>query len=293
MEELEIELSKMKVDFQSLETIQNKEEIVVARVKNNNDSLIIKYFKNVEFRREIENYKILLSLNIPTLRIISTTDNAILMEDICRSNKYRLGSKEDLDNPTITSLVAEWYRLLHYKGSSYILENDNSRNLYDENDIITLENIQYIKQRTLTNALPVWKLIENNYDVIYKYISNIKRTLTYNDFYYTNLIVFKEQTSAMMYDYNLLGKGYAYSDIRNVCSSLSLKAKEAFLDTYGEYNTDEFIADEVSSVITSLYFASQKEKFPTWANEILVSLHHGYERKVNELLELVKWEMLI
>ena len=37
-------------------------------------------------------------------------------------------------------------------------------------------------------------------------------TLTYNDFYYTNLAVLKDGTSAIMFDYNLLGKGYAYAD---------------------------------------------------------------------------------
>lgn len=288
MEELKIEFSKMNVDYQSLQIIQNKDGIVVARVKKNTHSLIIKYFERLEFRREIENYKVLSSLNIPTLNIISTTDNALLMGDICESNKYRLGIKEDLDNSTIAPLVAEWYRLLHHRGVDYIEKNDKARNLYDENDVITLENIQHIKQKTLTSSLPVWNLIEKNYDIIHKYINNIKRTLTYNDFYYTNLIVAKEQTSVMMYDYNLLGKGYAYADIRNVCASLSPKAKDAFMNAYGEYDPSELIVDEVASVITTLYLASRKEKFPTWANKVLEELYDGYEYKVNRLLELAR-----
>lgn len=97
-----------------------------------------------------------------------------------------------------------------------------------------------------------------------------------------------QQTSAMIYDYNLLGKGYAYADIRNVCFSFSPKSKEAFLDTYGEYNTKELIVDEVTSIIISLYFASQKEKFPAWANALLAELHLNYEYKVRTLLELIK-----
>ena len=36
------------------------------------------------------------------------------------------------------------------------------------------------------------------------------RTLTYNDFYYTNMMVAKDKSSALMFDYNLLGKGYVY-----------------------------------------------------------------------------------
>lgn len=35
-----------------------------------------------------------------------------------------------------------------------------------------------------------------------------------------------------MYDYNLLGKGVAYSDICNVISSLFSQVKEAFLEEY-------------------------------------------------------------
>lgn len=288
MQELELELSKMGVDYQTLEIIQNKEGIIVARVKNDTTSLIIKYFKNVEFRREIENYKILSSLHIPTLNIISTTENALLMEDVCESDKYRLGIKEDLNNSMVASLIAEWYRLLHDRGNSFIEKSNDTRSLYNENDIITLENIEFIKQKTCTSTLPVWRLIENNYDSIHNYICNIQRTLTYNDFYYTNLVVAKEQTSSMMYDYNLLGKGYAYADIRNVCSSLSPKAQEAFLDTYGEYNKEELIVDRVVSVIIGLYFASQKQYFPTWANELLAKLHNDYEYTVSQLLELTK-----
>lgn len=149
MQELELELSNMKVDYKSLEIIQDKAGIIVARVKRNDCALIIKYFKSVNFRREIKNYKILSSLDIPTLNVISTTDNALLMKDVCESHKYRLGTKEDLDNPIIASLVAKWYRLLHHKGSSYIANSNNCRHLYDENNIITLDKIQIINTKPL------------------------------------------------------------------------------------------------------------------------------------------------
>ncbi|MGL5677959.1 MAG: hypothetical protein ACRDDX_16290 [Cellulosilyticaceae bacterium] len=288
MELLAKELEQMKIGYESFEIIQEKDGIVVARVKTKKESVIIKYFENGAFRREIENYKMLAALDIPTLNIICTTEKALLMEDICASNSYRLGIKEDLDDVTTATLVAGWYRLLHDKGSAYIEQSNNGIYLYDENDKVTLANIQQIKDKTQTHGLSVWKLIEDHYDSIHKYMSRMKRTLTYNDFYYTNLIVAKEQTSAMMYDYNLLGKGYVYADIRNVCSSLSPRAKEAFLSAYGEYNEEEILVDEVVSVIIDLYIASERERFPAWAKESLDVLRGGYEYKVRELLELVR-----
>jgi len=89
-----------------------------------------------------------------------------------------------------------------------------------------------------------------------------------------------------MFDYNLLGRGYVYSDIRNVTSSLQGEAKLAFLDEYGEerISTDEIIADSVLVALHSLHVAYEREKFPWWAEEELSKLKNG------ELLaNLLKW----
>ena len=123
--------------------------------------------------------------------------------------------------------------------------------LYDENDLLTFENIEKIKLETNSSELPVWKLIESNFDIIEKLLNKAKRTLTYNDFYYTNLIVAQNRTSAMMFDYNLLGKGYAYAAIRHVCFSLSEVAKKAFLEEYGKFDISEMIIDNVVSILTT------------------------------------------
>ena len=111
----------MHLSFKALSVAAN------ISVKKNTHSLIINYLEKLEFGREVENYKILLSLDIPTLNIIATTDKALLMDDICESNRYRLGVKEDLDHSIIVSLVAEWYRLLNPKGATYIRQNDQAK----------------------------------------------------------------------------------------------------------------------------------------------------------------------
>lgn len=284
MDILKQELERMNISCQAVNVIQDKDGVIVARVTCENKTLILKFFQNQDFRREIENYRMLSSLGIPTLDIITATDKALLMEDILASNTYRLGTEEDLNNPETAVLIARWYKQLHHRGYEYIQQSDNIP-LYDENDVITADAIKEIQQKTNTSGLPIWKLIEANLDLIRERIGEARRTITYNDFYYTNLIVSKDGSSAMMFDYNLLGKGYAYADIRNVCSALTEKAQKAFCEEYGKFDESEVIVDEVASVLTNLHFACQRAHFPDWAKCSVTDIKSPeYTEKVKRLL---------
>lgn len=276
------ELKKLNIPYSTINLIQNKDGVIVARVQGDAKSYIIKYFQNEEFKREIKNYQLLDALNIPTVKVFGFTDSAILMEDVSQSDIFRLATKEDLDDVVIASKIAEWYKLLHTSSENFVKEN--IAELYDETDFITRENIEFIKEKTGTKNLPVWKLINDNFDVIVSKIRSLPKVLTYNDFYYTNLIVAKDKTAAFMFDYNLLGKGYVYSDIRNVCSSLGEYAKKAFLETYGEFDKSEIIVDDVASVLITLYHACKRKNFPSWANGMLNSLKADFEKKVQILI---------
>lgn len=284
MQQLILELQKMKISYDSLNLIQNKNGVIVTRISYHNQSYVFKYFEKEEFRREINNYKILTALHIPTIRIFDVSDKAILMEDINISEKYRLGYEHDSHDPEIIALIGTWYQLLHKKGYQYIQSNKNY--LYDENDLVTLDMLQEIKHKTNTEHLPIWKLLEENIEIIQSELSQMKHTITYNDFYYTNLIVAKDHSSAFMYDYNLLGKGYAYADIRNVCSSLTDDTKQSFLASYGSYNHKEHLMDDVVSVLISLHMACQREVFPNWAESMVKGLSTTYPDKVNKLLSI-------
>ena len=166
---------------------------------------------------------------------------------------------QDKDGVTVARRIAVWYRQLHSLGES----------LYDEADSFTLENMAWIQEKTGTQAMPAWAQLEAQYEEILSLLHRVKRTLTYNDIYYTNLIVAKDTSSALMFDYNLLGKGYAYGDVRNVLSSLSKEAGAAFLEAYGAVDPLEQALDDVVSVVTSLFFACQREPFPRWAQSLL------------------------
>jgi len=275
-------LEKMQIKYTDIQQICDKDGIILYRVICENNEYILKYFDNEEYRREIQNYEILKSLNIPTIRIIANTGVCLLMEGIESSTFYRLGIKEDLNDANIAIEIAKWYKLLHSKGSTFISSNGGS--FYNENDVITLENIALIKSKTGTTGNPVWIDIEKNIDVIHFLIQKTKQTLLYNDFYYTNLVVAKDKSSAYMFDYNLLGKGYVYADIRNVCSSLGEEAKSAFMGEYGFYSKTEVIIDDVASVLVTLYFACLRDTFPKWAEKYLNEVNNGFAKRVKTLL---------
>lgn len=113
------------------------------------------------------------------------------------------------------------------------------------------------------------------------------RIVTYNDFYYTNMVVAKDKSSVLMFDYNLLGKGYAYTDVRNVLSSLAEEAGKAFLDEYGEFDPVEKALDDVVSVVVTLYLACLRDEFPWWAQELLDEIDTTYIKKIECLRSML------
>ena len=281
MDYLHQELKKLNITWQNVTVLQDKDGVTVARVTCGGESYVLKCFQNAEFRREIQNYQILSSLGVPTIDVIASTDAALLLEDIDRSPIYRLGLAEDLSSLEVARRIAVWYRQLHSLGESYVLHYGEG--LYDEADFFTLENMALIQEKTGTQTMPAWAQLKAQYEEILSLLHRVKRTLTYNDFYYTNLIVEKDASSALMFDYNLLGKGYAYGDVRNVLSSLSKEAGAAFLEAYGAVDPLEQALDDVVSVVTSLFFACQREPFPRWAQGLLQEMKTSMTDKIVNL----------
>ncbi|SHH97870.1 hypothetical protein [Sporanaerobacter acetigenes] len=280
-----IKLGLLNTNHIDLEEIQNKDGIYLFRIAYENKHFVLKYFLNDEYAREIKNYSILEELNIPTIKVYARTDRALLLEDLKRSKKYRLGKESDLMNTEVAKVLATWYVDLHTKGAKYIYENGS--NLYREFDVVTRENIDLIKNKSNTSDNRVWDLILDNYDLIFSKIGDLEETLTYNDFYWTNLAVGNDGKEAMMFDYNLLGVGFRYNDIRNVCSSLSEEAGKVFIEEYGAIDEEEKIIDDGISTLVTLIFAYRRPKFPNWAEESLNTIHSGeLEKAIESILDL-------
>ena len=264
-------LSHDKID--NLKEIRNQNGVYLYRIKYKNKDLVIKYFEKDEFRREIKYYEILKSLDIPIIEVMGYTENTLLMEDLDKSLHYRLGIESDLSDIEVAKALASWYKKLHYEGVKFLKNND--RRFYKEIDYITKENLELIMNKTNTRDNKVWQLLIEHLDLIFLKIEEFEETFTYNDFYWTNLVVRKDKKEAFMFDYNMLGVGFRYSDIRNVCSSLSDDAGNIFISEYGEINQNEKKIDEVISILVSLIQACKRDIFPNWANEALDKVDNG------------------
>ncbi len=265
---------KLDLHVETAELIRSKAGVLVYRLEASGKKLILKMFENPEDRREIANYRLLSELGIPTLPVLGYTEEAILLPDVNASEKYRLGMEEDLQDMQVAKVLAKWYRSLHDTGRQYLTRNSVS--LYDETDVITVENMVRAAEVTDTIDNPLWNVVKDNFDDMKKKIAKLPRTLTYNDFYWDNLIVSKDKTEAFMFDYNLMGMGMAYGDVRNVISSMGKEAAKAFCDAYGVDGLDEEkLADDFLAHMVTLCAGSQREVFPAWAGESLEKLKSG------------------
>ena len=104
---IEGQIAQMGLKCGPIEVIRLKDGVWVCRVICCGVSYVLKYFHEKEDRREIANYRVLRNLDIPTLRIIAHTDSALLIEDVERSDEFRLGLKTDMEDPLVAARLAE------------------------------------------------------------------------------------------------------------------------------------------------------------------------------------------
>lgn len=270
----------LKQEINKIENIRSKDGIVVSRIFcADNRTYIIKYFENTNYLREIEMYKVVNNLGIKTLDILCYGPNFLLMEDVDCSKEYRLATDEDLLDENVLKHLAEWYKKLHEKGKNLDLSN-----FYDENDIITKENIEKLK---LVLDCESVSFILDNLANIKKLHKSLTTTLVYNDFSSENLIVGNDV--AFLYDYNFLGRGYVYADIQNVLSALSDDKKQVFLKFYGEnFSALEQFAYFILQPLACLCVALKKEEFPKWAiSSVECIKSEKYRLNVQSILKMI------
>lgn len=152
--------------------------------------------------------------------------------------------------------------------------------MYSEADDFTRETLALLEERFALGNLPAWRRLNGRFEELSVLLAARCDTLTYNDFYYTNLMVARNGSSALMFDYNLLGRGCAASDLRNVTSSLSPEAAEAFLAAYGEVPPLDVALDDVVSPVIVLRAACRRETFPAWGEETLTQLQEGLAQRL-------------
>ena len=250
--------------------IREKEGVTVARVFLENGTAILKAFEKGVSAREIENYRILASLGIPTLKLMGSAPRSLLMEDIAASQELRLGTEEDLDDPEVIRALARWYRELHARGAEYV--RLHGEGMYDEDDLFTRENVLMTGERLGISECPAFREIAESFDGIRAALDSAVKTLCYNDFYYTNLAVSRDKSRALMFDYNLLGKGSPENDVMNAAYWFSEENTALFLEEYGIVDRSMTELRHRIAPVISLISALQRGIFPDWAQEALEEL---------------------
>ena len=241
----------------NFDLIRAKKGVHVYKCTYKDTPAVVKYFENDDDKREISNYRMLNKHNIPTINVFAYGKSSVIMEDISVSEEWRLGIAEDLQDTEVTASLARWYFNFHEKG----LTVPELKTLYCEYDDITEENINMLCEK-LSEGVNTFRYILSRFDKLRKLIDMPSYTLTYNDFYWTNFVVRKDKQAAMMFDYNLLGKGYRYSDTRNVCWFMSDEARKAYVDTYNclyikKYGIDrteeDLMEKQIDDVVSCLF----------------------------------------
>ena len=265
MEKILDEIKKYGLTDANVSLIREKDGVTVARVRAGEASYIIKLFNEGVSSREIENYRILASLGVPTLRLFGSRERSLLMEDIEASPMLRLGTEGDMNDPEVVRSLAKWYRALHGRGEEYVRLHGGG--MYDEWDMFTLENIDMIGERLGADCERAVSEMKKRFPELRSRMDTAGKTLCYNDFYYTNMAVCRDGSDALMFDYNLLGKGCYVNDLLNVTYWFSKENTELFLREYGGADAELMrLARRITPVI-SLVSALQRGIFPAWAEE--------------------------
>ena len=259
--------------MQNLQLISSESGVHVHRGLYNGKPAVLKQFDNEDDRREILNYRILQRHGIPTIKTFLLGEDSLIMEDVDASKDWRLGQEEDIADTQVAEGLARWYFAFHEAAADV----PELHSLFFEFDSITEESLEMLISK-LPNATETFRYVQNHYSKFRKLIYTPVFTLTYNDFHWSNFVVRKDKSAAMMFDYNLLGRGYRFSDFMNICWSMPSPVKAAFMDTYNglfaeqhghsrhEADAAEKRIDDVAGPLYALIVAfTDRAEFPSWA----------------------------
>lgn len=258
----------------SARLIREKDGVQVFQGCYGGRSAFIKRYLREDFLREIDMYRLLNRLGVPTIEVLSAGTRWIVLEDLNESALWRPAVDADLQDESITRALAAWYIALHDAGEGL----PELRGMYRETDVITKENVELLLHR-LPSGRKTFDQVAAHFEELHSLIDGQETTLTYNDFFWTNMTVRRDGTAAMMFDYNLMGAGWRLSDMNNVTWSLAGPAKHAFEEEYAalyrarhgkrwEPGHQKTLNDLVSMLVT-LIFALRRDAFPSWAESSL------------------------
>ena len=255
------------------DVVSDDDGVLVVRGRVGDDPVVVKRYAEPRLAREIANHHLLALLGVPTLPVLGSGDDWLVLADLVDAG-YRHGTPEDLVDPHVAVLLARWYDQLHAAGES--VPAAALAGLFSELDVVDADGLGAVAARWpelalqvawAQDRLPEWRRI----------LADVPRTLTYNDFWYTNLAVSWDGASALMVNHHLVGAGLRASDVRNVTVSLGDSAAAAFREEYARLAAARGVRpdgraaelDEPLGHLAALVLASQAEETPAWAEPSL------------------------
>jgi len=253
-----------------IEPIRYKDGIYVCRTTAGGKHCVFKYFENKLYACEIQIYALLKKHGMQTLNLYGTSADCICMEDLKYSPTNRLAEAEDVNSTNRIKALAKWYKKLH----GIVLDAKLLNSLYNENSIITVDNIEKLIEKFPDNDF--FNLFIKNFKIITEKLNALPKCLCYNDFAYENMICSKTSNDAFMYDFNLAGVNYPYADIRNVLSGLNAKMQKIFLKEYSNFDKSQIIPDKIlGSLVTIINAYIKYNEPPKWAAACIAELTNG------------------
>jgi len=250
------------VETANVSAIYQKHDYALYRVQAAGTSYVVKWFGGPE-HIEIPAYCLLRECGVPTLPVHGLMEHALLLEDLAVSPVWRLATAEDVERAEVGRAVAAWYRRFH-EARCRLPEMPSF--LAREVDALTPDGIQEIGIRLEMTELPIWQLAADFLEALRSAFRAFPETLNYNDFHWTNLALTREEPlRAVVFDYDLLGIGPVYCDIRKVLSSLGESAQGTFREVYGPVDEQIAVFDRPLSVLYSLLVAIRQPILPAWA----------------------------
>ena len=287
------ELGVAAGEVRSVETVSERPGHRLYRIRTQERSYILKSFPANAPGTEIESYELLRKLAVPTIAVVARTQTALLLEDLTRSETWRLATELDVKDRNTGEAIARWYRNFHEKGADLAADGSEPPPFLErEEDLLDGGSIESTGRKLGLSGLDSWRLAAERIDLLKSGLSCFETTLNYNDFHWTNLAVSRNSgpgMEAVVFDYDLLGIGTRYSDYRNVVGSLSGEAISGFRDVYGSIDPGEETLDRPLATLYALVSAAQMDAYPRWAEVSRQSVLNGdFETDLHQALDLAR-----
>jgi hypothetical protein len=264
-------------DIRVVEVIRKRKTHSVYRLTCETGQYVLKWFEDAP-AKEINCYALLRRYGVPTLPVVRQTDHAILIEDLSTSRSWRLATEEDAGSVAFGKGLATWYKRLHAAGYEAMGDPESRPDfLQDWVTDLTRERLEAVGAKLDIGHLQPWTRAVESIESLREAFRRLRQTINYNDFYSGNAAVSRgeDDVQVVVFDYEGMVLGPAYTDYRNVSNSLLGEGRASFQDAYGPCDPREAVLDKPLAVIYAISCAAEYPALPGWARECLAAVEKG------------------